>query len=103
MFICAWLFNGCQSYQTINKDPKAKYYLAAETVGSVVRTLAHLRVTKVINNDNDWNRIKIIAKQTKDALGVWSDLVKNNGDTIDVEKIVTDGLNQLQEFHKTYE
>lgn len=103
LFTCAFMLNACNSVKTVNTDPKARYNLAAETVASVMRTLKHLRETKVIKNDNDWKRIKIVTKSTMDAFKDWGDAVKINKKVPDIEKLAMDGLKALQEINLSYE
>lgn len=103
LFICAFMLNACNSVKTVNKDPKARYNLAAETVASVMRTLKHLRVTEVITNDNDWQRIKIVTKSTMIAFKDWGAAVKLNKKVPDIEKLAMDGLKALQDIKLTYE
>ena len=103
LFILAFSFNGCNNVSTINKDPKARYILACETMASVMRTLKHLRDSKVITNDNDWSRIKVLTKSTMAAFNNWGDAIQAGKTVPDVEKLAMDGLNALSEFKKTYE
>jgi len=99
----AFSFNACNNINTINKDPKARYILACETMASVMRTLKHLRVTKVITNDNDWASIKVLTKQTMTAFNDWGDAIQAGKTVPDVEKLAMDGLNTLSELQKIYE
>lgn len=103
LFMAAFCFNACNMVSTINKDPKARYKLAADSVASVMRTLKHLRDTKVITNDNDWSRIKVITKSTMTAFNDWGIAVEAGKSVPDIEKLATNGLRALKEFKQTYE
>jgi len=99
----AFCFNACNTISVINEDPKARYKLAAETVVSVMRTLKHFRDTKIIKNDNDWSRIKILTKSTMKAFNDWGIAIKNGKSIPKMEKLAMNGLNALTEFKQTYE
>jgi len=103
LFIMAFSFNACNNVSTINKDPKARYILAAETMASVMRTLTHLRKTKMIKNDNDWLNIKALVKTTMTAFNNWGDAIQAGKTVPDLEKLAMDGLNTLSELQKIYE
>ena len=103
LFIAAFCFNACNAYKTINEDPKARYKLHADMVTSVMRTLKHLRDTKVITNDVHWSRIKVLTKSTMKAFDDWGTAIENGKSNPDVEKLAMNGLNALKEFKQTYE
>jgi len=104
LFTAAFTVNSCRHMQIVNKDPKARYIVASKTLEGVFRQLGRFRDSRVISNDNDWKRIKIICKQANEAFNIWGEAVKTTGvKNPDIEKIAMGFLHDLQQFEKTYE
>ena len=103
LIICILFFNSCNTFNLINKDPKTRYAAAAKTAESLYKTLGHLRTTKVIKNDNDWSKIKVIIKSTMTTLETWGNAVKEDKQAPDAEKLAMQYISQLKEFKLNYE
>ena len=103
LFAAAFMLNSCQNMKIVNKDPKARYIVASKTLEGVFKQLVRFRTDKIISNDNDWARIKIVSKQASEAFDIWGESVKTTGvKDPDIEKIAMDLLYNLQKYEKTY-